>query len=330
MKIEWLGTLNGIESELVVNANFPITYIRVSGLRGKGIVGFLLAPFKLLIALAQSVVAVVRIKPVCVLGMGGFASGPGGLAAWLLRKPLVIHEQNAIAGLTNTLLYRLAKRVLTAFPDAFGKQGDKGECVGNPVRKTIVDIPAPEQRLTGREGSIRLLIVGGSLGAMVLNEIVPQALALMTEEERPEVWHQTGKRHHEVTLANYKKAHVVAKVEPFIADMNEAYCWADVIVCRSGALTVSEIASAGLASILVPYPHAVDDHQTANALYLERAGAAVIINQSSFTSEQFMALLTGTFSDRSKILAMAKNARQVAQLGATEKVADRCLEVCCA
>ncbi len=330
MRIEWLGTEKGIESDLVAKADFPITYIRVSGLRGKGLAGLLLAPFKLMVALVQSMAAVIRIKPGCVLGMGGFATGPGGLAAWLLGKPLVIHEQNAIAGLTNKLLYRFAGRVLTAFPDVFGDQGNKGVCVGNPIRKTIANLPSPEQRMQAREGRIRLLVIGGSLGAMVLNETIPKALAMMPEDKRPEVWHQTGKRHLDISRANYEKAQVSARVEPFITNMDEAYGWADLIVCRSGALTVSEVAAAGLASILVPFPQAVDDHQTANARYLERAGAAIIVDQKDFSAERLIALLSDQFGDRNKIITMAMNARQVAHRGATEAVASQCMELCCA
>ena len=330
MHIEWLGTEKGIESDLVVKANFPITYIKVSGLRGKGALSLVLAPFKLILALFQAMSAVIRIKPVCVLGLGGFATGPGGLAAWLLRKPLVIHEQNAVAGLTNKLLYPLAKRVLTAFPDVFAAKGNKGECVGNPVRKSIVSLPEPDARMKKREGEIRLLVLGGSLGAMALNETIPKALGMMGQDQRPLVRHQTGKRHLSVTQENYKAAQVDAEVEAFITDMDAAYEWADVIVCRSGALTVSEIACAGLASILVPFPYAVDDHQTANARFLEQVGAAHIVDQKELTPEKFIALITQEFNDRGKILTMANNARKVARVDATERVAEQCLEVCCA
>lgn len=325
MRIEWLGTERGIESDLVPKAGIPITYIRVAGLRGKGKLSLLLAPFKLLVALCQALAAVKRIKPVCVLGMGGFASGPGGLAAWLLRKPLVIHEQNAIAGMTNTYLARLARRVLTAFPNALG---DKGIQVGNPLRGNIVESPEPEQRLSGRSGNIRLLVLGGSLGAQALNETVPAALARMAEDERPEVWHQAGKRNLADAERVYQTQQVAGRVVPFIEDMAAAYQWADVVVCRAGALTVSELACVGLPAILVPFPHAVDDHQTANARFLENSGAAVIVPQVELTAERLAGLLKDEFCDRQQILERARRARSVARLDAAEQVASHCLEFC--
>ncbi|MEZ5524627.1 MAG: undecaprenyldiphospho-muramoylpentapeptide beta-N-acetylglucosaminyltransferase [Pseudomonadales bacterium] len=325
MRIEWLGTERGIESDLVPKAGIPITYIRVAGLRGKGKLSLLLAPFKLLVALCQALAAVKRIKPVCVLGMGGFASGPGGLAAWLLRKPLVIHEQNAIAGMTNTYLARLARRVLTAFPNALG---DKGIQVGNPLRGNIVESPEPEQRLSGRSGNIRLLVLGGSLGAQALNETVPAALARMAEDERPEVWHQAGKRNLADAERAYQTQQVAGRVVPFIEDMAAAYQWADVVVCRAGALTVSELACVGLPAILVPFPHAVDDHQTANARFLENSGAAVIVPQVELTAERLAGLLKDEFCDRQQILERARRARSVARLDAAEQVASHCLEFC--
>jgi UDP-N-acetylglucosamine--N-acetylmuramyl-(pentapeptide) pyrophosphoryl-undecaprenol N-acetylglucosamine transferase len=325
MRIEWLGTERGIESDLVPKAGIPITYIRVAGLRGKDKLSLLLAPFKLLVALCQALAAVKRIKPVCVLGMGGFASGPGGLAAWLLRKPLVIHEQNAIAGMTNTYLARLARRVLTAFPNALG---DKGIQVGNPLRGNIVESPEPEQRLSGRSGNIRLLVLGGSLGAQALNETVPAALARMAEDERPEVWHQAGKRNLVDAERAYQTQQVAGRVVPFIEDMAAAYQWADVVVCRAGALTVSELACVGLPAILVPFPHAVDDHQTANARFLENSGAAVIVPQVELTAERLAGLLKDEFCDRQQILERARRARSVARLDAAEQVASHCLEFC--
>ena len=325
LNIEWLGTERGIESDLVPKAGIRLTCIRVAGLRGKGKLSVLMAPFKLVVALYQALSAMRRLNPVCVLGMGGFASGPGGLAAWLLRKPLVIHEQNAVAGMTNTYLSRLAKKVLTAFPGALG---DKGVQVGNPLRGAIIDSPAPEERMAQRSGKLRLLVLGGSLGAQALNDVVPAALADMAQSERPEVWHQAGKRNLMGAEQAYQTQQVEARVVAFIDDMAAAYQWADVVVCRAGALTVSELACVGVASILVPYPHAVDDHQTANARFLEDNEAAIIVPQSQLTAKYLTELLTVEFSDRARILQRAKNARAVAQNDAAQRVASCCLELC--
>jgi len=325
VNIEWLGTERGIESDLVPKAGIPLTCIRVAGLRGKGKLSLLLAPFKLVIALWQALAAVRKINPVCVLGMGGFASGPGGLAAWILRRPLVIHEQNAVAGMTNKYLAKFASRVLTAFPGALG---EKGEQVGNPLRGAIVNSPAPEQRMQDRTGKLRLLVLGGSLGAQALNETVPAALASMPESDRPEVWHQAGKRNLAAAEQAYQDHASAGKVTAFIDDMAAAYQWADVVLCRAGALTVSEVACAGVAAIFVPYPHAVDDHQTANARYLENNDAAIIVPQSQLTAQRLAELLTTEFSDRVRLLQRAQNARAVAQNDAAQRVASRCLELC--
>jgi len=310
---------------LVPKAGIPITYIRIAGLRGKGKLSLLLAPLKLFIALCQALSAVRRLQPVCVLGMGGFASGPGGLAAWLLRKPLVIHEQNAVAGMTNKYLSRLAQRVLTAFPKALGEQSEQ---VGNPLRGAIVDSPAPEQRMQNRSGKLRLLVLGGSLGAQALNDVVPEALASLGERDRPEVWHQAGKRNLAAAQQAYQTQQVEGRVVAFIDDMAAAYQWADVVLCRAGALTISELACVGVASILVPYPHAVDDHQTANARFLENNDAAIIVPQSQLTAQRLAELLTTEFSDRARILQRAQNARAVAQNDAAQRVASYCLELC--
>lgn len=325
LNIEWLGSEHGIESELVPRAGIKLTCIRVSGLRGKGKLSLLLAPFKLTVALWQALVAVRKINPVCVLGMGGFASGPGGLAAWLLRKPLVIHEQNAVAGMTNTWLAKIATRVLTAFPGALG---EKGEQVGNPLRGAIVESATPEQRMQGRSGRLRLLVLGGSLGAQALNETVPAALAMLPAADRPEVWHQAGKRNLASAEQAYKDSGIDGKVSAFIDDMAAAYQWADVVLCRAGALTVSEIACAGVAAIFVPYPLAVDDHQTANARFLETNNAAIIVPQSHLTAARLAELLSTEFNDRAQLLQRAKNARAVAQHDAAQRVATHCLELC--
>jgi len=266
-----------------------------------------------------------RARPDLVLGMGGFASGPGGLAAWLLRVPLVVHEQNAIPGLTNRTLARLASRVLQAFPQAFAGRAD-AITTGNPVRGPILELAPPAERFAGREGPLRLLVVGGSLGARAINEMLPRALALLEPGQRPEVWHQTGKAHLEATTAAYAEAGVQASVVPFIERMDRAYGWADLVVCRAGALTVSEIEIAGLGAIFVPFPYAVDDHQSANARHLEQAGAARVVQQAELSPQRLAALLQ-EMGTREQLLQMAERARQQARPAASTTVAEICLEV---
>ncbi|MBY4676598.1 undecaprenyldiphospho-muramoylpentapeptide beta-N-acetylglucosaminyltransferase [Marinobacterium arenosum] len=321
--VEWLGTARGIEAEVVPNAGIKLHCIEVSGLRGKGKLSLLLAPFKLVLALWQAIGVLRRVKPDVVLGMGGFASGPGGLAAWLLRRPLVIQEQNAIAGLTNRILARFADTVAEAFGGAF--KGRDTVVTGNPVRGPILDLPVPAERAAQRQGPLRLLVVGGSLGAKAINDLLPAALAELPKEQRPEVWHQTGKRNFDTTQALYTAHRVDARVVPFIEDMAEAYGWADLVLCRAGALTVSELMIAGVAAVLVPLPHAVDDHQTANASYLAEAGAAVRVAQAEL-NEQKLKQLLAELADREKLLAMAGQARQLAKPEAGRQVAALCLE----
>jgi len=325
-QVEWLGSQRGIETEVVPKNNIPLTKISISGLRGKGVLALIMAPVKLTIALYQALRAILKIRPDCVLGMGGFASGPGGLAAWITRRPLIIHEQNAIAGITNRILRAFASSVLEGFENAFAKQHGTLS-VGNPVRKEIVNIMPPAERFLLREKPIRLLILGGSLGARGLNQVVPAALEKLAEEERPDVWHQTGKTLHKETVELYSEAHLKARVEPFIERMETAYEWADLVVCRAGALTVSELACAGLASILVPYPYAVDDHQTKNAEYLERAGAAVLVQQEQLTAANLAEMLSGKFSDLGVLGEMAGRARKCGKNDAAERVANICLEI---
>lgn len=323
--VEWLGTQKGIEARVVPEADIKLHCIDVAGLRGKGKLSLLLAPFKLLLALWQAMAVIRRVKPDAVLGMGGFASGPGGLAARLLGKPLVIHEQNAIAGMTNKILSRLAWRVLEAFEDAF-PPGMDTETVGNPVRGPILEMDAPNQRYEDRSGKIRLLVVGGSLGAKAINDVLPQMLADLPQEERPEVWHQTGKRTHDETLARYQALGVDARVVPFIDQMDEAYAWADLVLCRAGALTVSELAIAGVPAILVPFPFAVDDHQTANAGYLAQLDAAKLVPQPELTVEYLKKLITEQFGQRNTLLEMANKARALGRPEAGRRVAEVCLE----
>jgi UDP-N-acetylglucosamine--N-acetylmuramyl-(pentapeptide) pyrophosphoryl-undecaprenol N-acetylglucosamine transferase len=323
-EVIWLGTRHGLEADLIPKEGIPIEWTRVRGLRGKGLLSWLLAPLKLLIAVGDALAVLIRRKPKVVLGMGGFASGPGGLAAWLLRKPLIIHEQNSVAGLTNRLLARLAREVLEAFPGSFSA-GVKTRLVGNPVRQDIAALPAPEERMSGHTGRLRLLVLGGSQGAKVLNETVPKAVALLAAEQRPEILHQAGSATLDVATASYESAGVEARVEPFIDNVAEAYGWADMVICRAGALTISELAAAGLGAVLVPFPSAVDDHQTSNAGFLAAAGAAVIIPQDRLAPESLAAEIEKCVSDRQLVLDRAMRARSLARPDATREVAERCL-----
>ncbi len=325
-EIEWLGTAQRIEARVVPEAGIKLNTISVEGVRGKSKLSLLLAPFKIIRAVMQARAVVRRFNPDVVLGMGGFASGPGALAAYLQGCPLVIHEQNAIAGVTNTQSRRFARRVLQAFPNAF-KTGEQGEVVGNPIRGPILELALPAERFSGRAGPLRLLVVGGSLGALAINELLPQVLALMPVDERPQVLHQTGEKHLAQTRAAYENAGVEAEVVPFIEAMHSAYTDADLVICRAGALTVSEIAIAGVAALFVPFPYAVDDHQTENAGYLVAAGGADLIQQRDLTVERMLDWLK-QHSSRDKLLAMAERAREQGRPDAGQRVADICLEVC--
>ncbi|HEU4655564.1 MAG TPA: undecaprenyldiphospho-muramoylpentapeptide beta-N-acetylglucosaminyltransferase [Steroidobacteraceae bacterium] len=323
----WLGTQRGMEAKLVPQHQIPIEWITISGLRGKGVATVLLAPFKLLRAVWQSLLVMRRVRPSVVLGAGGFVSGPGGLAAWLSRRPLVIHEQNAIAGMTNRWLSRFARRVLEAFPNSFPARV-KAECVGNPVRREIAALAAPEKRYADRKGALRVLVIGGSQGAARLNAVVPAAIAEIDVAMRPLVIHQAGERHIAQARELYAKYNVQADVRAFIDDMAEMYAWADLIVCRSGALTVSEIAAAGLPAIFVPFAAAVDDHQTRNAMFLVDAHAAVLIPESDLTpvrlSDELQTLLN---AGRSRLADMATQARSLAKIDADVRLADACVAV---
>lgn len=323
-EVRWLGTQSGIEARLVPAAGIEVSWVRVSGLRGKGIAGWLAAPFKLTRAVRDALAAVKAWQPDVVLGLGGFVSGPGGVAAFLTGRPLVIHEQNAIAGLTNRILARLARTVAEAFPGSFGARTDV-IVTGNPVRREIEALPPPAERAAGRTKS-RLLVFGGSQGAAALNRLVPAALGLLQPSERPEVLHQTGRNRRDDVARAYADAGVTADVREFIDEMADAYAWADVAICRSGALTVAELAAAGVASILVPFPAAVDDHQTENARYLASRGAAILLPEATLTAErlaQEMKLLA--CSDARRRLAMAEAARGAAVPGAAQQLADLCL-----
>jgi len=320
VEVHWLGTATGIEAKLVPAANIPLHLIKVGGLRGKGVKTLLTAPFKVMSATMQARRVIQSVKPDVVVGMGGYASGPGGFASWLLRCPLVVHEQNAKAGMTNKLLSRFAKRVLEGFPGAF-EQSAKVVAVGNPVRVEIEQIPAPDAHAVA-EGKCRILILGGSLGAQALNEVVPKALALIPEDERPEVWHQTGEKNLPAAKSYYESSKIAAKVVPFIQDMAEAYRWADMVICRAGALTVAELCAAGRGAIFIPFPHAVDDHQTANANYMVKSDAALCIQQAQLTPAKLAEQLQTYLHSPEKRLTMAKQAYTLRKVHVAERIFD--------
>lgn len=322
----WLGTRRGLEARVVPAAGIPMAWLSVSGLRGKGWVRRLLAPFMLGWSGLQALWVLLRHRPRVVVGMGGFASGPGALTAWLLRIPVVIHEQNAVAGMTNRILARFARRVLEGFPQTFDSRVGATH-TGNPVRREIAALPMPEQRPLGTHERLHLLVLGGSQGAQALNEVLPKALRELAPNDRPEVWHQAGARTLQDTSEAYQRARINARVEAFIEDMAAAYAWADLVLCRSGALTVAELTAAGVGAVLVPFPHAVDDHQTANARFMSEAGAAVLLPQSELTPARVVGLITRLQHDRDRLRAMAKAARALAAPEATARVTRICLEV---
>lgn len=326
VEVFWLGTRQGLEARVVPDAGIDIEWISISGIKGKGMLAKLLAPLRIAIAMLQTGVVIFRRRPEAVLGMGGFVAGPGGLTAWLLRVPLLIHESNAVVGLTNRWLARIASRVLVGFPDVLADNRHR-LYVGNPVRAEIAALPAPEQRLAGRQGPLRLLVVGGSLGAQVFNETVPQAAGLLQGKVEMDIRHQSGRGKRNATIEHYQASGIDADILEFIEDMAAAYEWADVIVCRAGAMTIAELAAAGLAAILVPYPYAIYDHQTANARFLSERGAAVLLPQTEFGPEQLAEQLSALASDRGRLLEMSHKARALAMPDATEKVSAACLEV---
>ena len=322
----WMGTPNGLEARVIPEADIDMVYLSVSGLRGKGLLKLLAAPVQLTRALFQSFNIMRKLRPSAVLGMGGFVAGPGGLVASLMGKPVIIHEQNAIPGLTNKLLSGFSKKVLEGFPGTFADRKNTVG-IGNPVRKDIASLENPRQRLGDRWGHVHVLVFGGSLGAQALNEVVPMALGELALDKRPVVRHQAGKNKDQATIKTYKDMGVEAEITPFIEDMAEAYEWADLVICRSGALTVAELAAAGIASIMVPYPWAVDDHQTANAKYLSEQGAAILAPQSELTKETLSELLGELCSNRDKLIEMSIRARELAKPQATDEVAAICAEL---
>ena len=324
-QVDWLGSGKGIEARLVPHAGYPLHCIDITGLRGKGRLSLLAAPWRLAKSLWQAWRLIARLQPDCVLGMGGFVAGPGGLAAFLHRKPLLIHEQNAIPGLTNRLLRPLASHVMQAFAGAFAD--NKAMTVGNPIR---AEFSVPQVANKSSDEACNLLVVGGSLGALALNQIIPQGLNLMFSDavaaSQINIRHQSGPKHLEVTQEAYSEAKVAAQIDAYIDDMPVAYAWADIIVCRAGALTVSELAAAGKPAVLVPFPYAVDDHQTANAKALADAGAGILIPQTELTAAKVAAALTPLITQSDLRHKMARAALSLAQPQATRVVAQQCME----
>jgi UDP-N-acetylglucosamine--N-acetylmuramyl-(pentapeptide) pyrophosphoryl-undecaprenol N-acetylglucosamine transferase len=321
--IHWLGTEKRMEAKIVPERGFDISFINIAGVRNKSLIERVKTPFKLLQSVIQSISILRKVKPDVVLGMGGYASAPGGFAAWLMRIPLVLHEQNAVAGMTNRYLAKIATTVLSAFPDAFRKD-IKYQVVGNPLRKEITELTpvVPEHPSSSK----KVLVVGGSLGAKILNDTVPQALKQI-HLQKIDVWHQTGRDSQASVLANYQQfgmAEDKVKVTEFIEDMAAAYQWADVVICRAGALTVSELAMAAKPAIFVPLPHAVDDHQTKNAMYLVSRGAAKLLPQKEFNGTTLAQMLNSLFISDSVVQSMVKASHDAAHADATKRVANIC------
>ncbi len=326
----WLGTQRGLEARVVPEQGITLFTLSIAGIRGKGAVRLLYAPIKILISVYQALRIFLQLKPAVVLGMGGFVSGPGGVAAWLLRIPLCIHEQNSIAGLTNRLLAPLARVRFQGFPDSFPARARiRAITCGNPVRTSIADLPAPEQRISDHDDRIKLLILGGSQGAASLNRIVPAALMAVNHSYPVSIWHQCGMAKYEDTRQVYARLSLAdVRLSGFIEEMSSAYAWADVVICRAGALTIAELCAAGLGAILIPYPHAVDDHQTCNARYLCAAGAAVICQETELDAKRLQAILLDLCCDRRRLLTMARNSRALARPNAARVIAEYCMDLC--
>ena len=320
-RVHWLGGPASMESQLVPPRGFAFETIDFSGVRGKGLKTLVLLPLRLLKAFWQSVAVVRRVKPDVVIGLGGYITFPAGMMSVLLGKPLVLHEQNSVAGMANRILAGVADRVFTAFPDALGKAA----WIGNPLRTPFLQQPGPAERLSSREGPLRLLVVGGSLGAKALNEIVPKALALIPAGQRPRVLHQSGARQIDALRANYAAAGVQAELTPFIDDTARAYADADLIICRAGASTVTEIAAVGAAAVFVPFPSAVDDHQTTNASFLVDAGGGWLVQQRDLNSENLAALIRDT--QRPELIRRALAAKNMQKTSATAEMVKACEEL---
>ncbi|MBC8519905.1 MAG: undecaprenyldiphospho-muramoylpentapeptide beta-N-acetylglucosaminyltransferase [Gammaproteobacteria bacterium] len=327
-EVIWLGTRTGMESRLVPEAGIGVEWISIHGLRGKGIISLLLAPFHLSRAIAQSIGAIWRIKPDVVLGMGGFVAGPGGVAAWIMRRPLVIHEQNAVAGLTNRLLSTVSRRVLEAFPGTFGP-GKKVVQTGNPLRSRLMDM-----EIASSHNPLRLLVLGGSLGAQRINQLIPEMISMLLPEERLEIYHQTGESNLKDTELEYIKHGVVfdsgenSRVVAYIENMQEAYQWSDLVLCRAGAMTVSELAMVGRPAILVPFPFAVDDHQTANGNFLQSDDAALLVQQRDLDGERLLGMIREFIQHPGMISEMGEKARELSRPEAAADVVSICKELC--
>ncbi len=322
-RVIWLGNPAGMEAKLVPARGYEMAEMRFDALRGKGLLRKLLLPFNLLRGFWQAWRLLGKIKPDVVIGLGGFVSFPAGMMASFKSIPLVLHEQNSVAGLANKVLSGVADRILTGFPDVL----KKGQWVGNPVRTDIAALPLPAGRYHDRheqQAPLHVLVVGGSLGAQALNETLPAGLALLPENDRPQIVHQSGEKHLEALKTAYSTAGVHANCVSFIEDMAGAYEWADLVICRAGALTIAELAAAGVASVLVPFPHAVDDHQTTNARFLAQTGAAILLPQNELTPEKLGTLV---LMGRDQLLQMAEKARALARPDATEQVAKTCMEL---
>lgn len=325
IEVHWLGTATGLEARLVPEAALPLHIIPIQGLRKKGWWAWFKAPYILFLAIKKARQLLRQIKPNVILGMGGFVSGPGGIASWLSGYPLIIHEQNAKAGLTNKLLFPLAAKVLTAFPSVF-PQSPKVLQVGNPVRAAMEQFAPPDKRAHSNERPLHLLVIGGSLGAQVFNQIMP-LVGTEVGSEKLCIYHQSGQASFTETQAIYAAHQLKATVVPFIEDMASVYEWADIVLCRAGALTVAELCAAGVGAIMVPYPHAVDDHQTLNARFLVEKGAAIMIPQSQLTAQSLSRLLQDFYLSRSKCLAMANAAYRLRNINVANKIVSLCKEI---
>jgi UDP-N-acetylglucosamine--N-acetylmuramyl-(pentapeptide) pyrophosphoryl-undecaprenol N-acetylglucosamine transferase len=321
--VRWLGAQGGMECTTVPERDIPLDVIHIGGVRGKGLRGWLVLPVRLLGAVREALACIRRHRPACAVSFGGYAAGPGGIAARLQRVPLIVHEQNRVPGMTNRFLARIATRVFQAFPGTFPASSSAETC-GNPVRASVAALPSPGSRLDGRTGPRRLLVTGGSQGAACLNRLLPEALARLEPALQPVVRHQAGRRDADAVRLAYARAGIEAEVCEFIGDMAAAYGWADLAVCRAGALTISELATAGLGAVLVPFPHAVDDHQTRNAEFLLDAGGALLLPEAGLDAASLAAALGPLLADRAQMLAMARAAHRVAVRDAAARLARAC------
>lgn len=325
--VHWMGTENGLEAKIATANKFPLHVIHIKGVRGKGVKDLLFAPWRLTKAVLEAMQIIRTLNPDVVIGMGGFVSGPGGIASFMLGKKLIIHEQNAKPGLTNRFLSKIATKVLEGFPATF-KSRRNVMTIGNPVRREIAALDAPQTRFQERTDPVRLLVFGGSLGADAINQLLPQALAKLPPEVRPTVRHQAGEAHSPRTAKSYEDHGVKAEVVPFIHDMDRAYAWADMVLCRAGALTIAELCAAGLGAILIPYPYAVDDHQTANANFMANHQAAMLAQQATLNADVLATMLKELCVSKERRQAMAVAAYQLRTVDAADKILNICKEIC--